>query len=366
MTGAIAARGVFDKQLVPDSDHVRSLNRLANVARDYAVNSMGFPNNWMENGVIRLRAGAPIVEFAHTPQLPHLGVARMMLVAAREAKARDGVFLFCVNDHLPSDVLPECRVLPLSTQHGRIAKPPRFGPSKRLSRRAMACVPPPTNETLLVLQRRWTEIDSRRARKIEALALRMRHYAEFARSHAAWLTAVTLDVLGLTAVVLPTSRLSAAFPDAAEQLRAADPGSWWSHCASCGYRFGRWSTAPAACPQCASTDAPMPLPDVAARQALVNTIGLALRVCGMQKPYQAVADALRCLGTPFVAPPRLRVTGKSLFVDPLTAKTIERANLLQVAAGDDGDDGRSFTSWLNNCDADDWIVRPGADGAPRS
>jgi hypothetical protein len=275
------------------------------------------------------KAGEPgrsWIEYAHTPHLFHLGTARVMREAARQAKSLDGVFVYFLNDHLPARELGESRYLPLSVNGHEVANPPSFALTAAQGKRGMIRVEPPSAGTISRFAARWVEIEPPFRSAIESVAGRLSSAAATTTDHAAFLCRVMLETTKTMPLCVPTSAVMNAFPEWRAPMTAE--GRLWNHCAACGYRLGRAGAAPApACPSCGGTDRPMLVPDVVARQAVANTCGLALRVCGRHKPYQNESDGL---SQRFEIPPprRLRVTGAARVRDR-SGKLIDRVNLLQ-------------------------------------
>ncbi len=274
----------------------------------------------------------PWVEFAHTPQLPHLGVVRMLATAHAEAGRRGGLLLFCVNDHLPARELAESRYLPLILKSGKkVAESPSFGLSKASAKQAMNAISGPRPERLREFRERWLALTADAAR-VNALAADLEGFALRSTSHADWLVNAMLGWFSPERVlILPTTRLQSTLPDVFDFLANVDPQRFWHHCAECGYRLGRLSQEHSPCPICAALGRRL-LPDVVARQAIVNALGLSLRVCGREKPYQSAADDLSLSVWACAAPERLRMARESILsVTTRDGKhVLERINLIQA------------------------------------
>lgn len=305
------------------------------VARNYMHRDLG----WTDRHIIDMLSYAASpdtcwVEFAHTPQLPHLGIARLILTAAQEAASCSGVLLYCVNDHLPPRDLPESRYMPFYNEHGRVAKSPRFGPPKAQAKWAMSHLPAPDISILEDFQQRWiTLAHGQSTAAVRRVSQAMISAAEECTSFAAWLTRVTFDALDLKPIVLPTSRLEVALPEQIETLHAHSFIHGWSDCQKCGYRLGRWPVALEHCSCCKTpiSDNGDFHPDVIGRQAVVNNLDLDLRVCGRSKPYQQQADELTYVLLRRSAPPRLHVTGLSrMMFLPHQEEGEARFNLFQA------------------------------------
>lgn len=301
--------------------------RLLAVAEEHMVSEMGLANADAAYRVAMLRPEAVLpVEFAHTPQLPHLGVVRMLLTARDRAVEQDGVFLYAVNDHLPARLLPESRYVPVTTDAGPVAKPPRFGPGKK-AKGGMHREPPPGEQVLVELEASLAALLPRHRDKATSLGEHLRTVAASTSSLAAWLVRVQLELLGLRPVVLPASRLAEALPGLADRYFEQRPEGRWALCGRCGVRA---QTAGAhACAGCgAPAEVQERVPDVVGRQVLTNALGLGLRVCGRDKPYQVVADEMTVRLQGSAAPTRYRVTGSSSLVR--CRAHVDRANLVQV------------------------------------
>lgn len=270
------------------------------------------------------------VEFAHTPQLPHAGVVRLLLqsqlLAAREA----GTFVYFVNDHMPATALPEARYIPVTNADGLVAKPPRFGPGKKSGKGGMHRTPPPSRHTVDSVLHRIDELLPS-AGGTTQLADVLQVASDSTNSHAAWLVRVQTDLLNLRPVIIPTTGLARALPGPADAYFRARVDGRWKVCDRCGYRVQLPVSAERdRCPHCGSPEPATDVPDVVGRQALGNMFGLAWRVCGTVKPYQEIADrtSLEVLGVP--APRRWHITGRTEV--RREEQMMERANLVQLVA----------------------------------
>lgn len=306
--------------------------RLGEVACDYMRSDLG----WSDTQIDKAMAGTggvdvPWVEFAHTPQLPHLGVVRMFLSAARTAREDGAVFLYCVNDHLPPSSLPESRYLPIKNVQGQVAKPPRFGPGKRSGDKGMDCLEPPSPDTLGKFCDRWLALMQPERPTILELMEVVSKAESSVTSFAGWLTRVTLELLDLTPLVLPSSRIAEAFPEDVERLKASPEIYGWSHCAACGKRVARWSGADdSRCGSCSGSEVVF-RPDVRGRQAVTNLAGLSKRICGRKKQYQGEADSLTRTLFHCEPPARSHIEGATRFALD-SGLSVDRANLLQALA----------------------------------
>ena len=304
--------------------------RVMQLGLDFMASRMGFTQSALSGLAAKAAVpSCPWIEYAHTPHLFHLGTARVMLEAERQAKSLDGVLVYFLNDHLPARELGESRYLPLSVNGHEVANPPSFALTSAQGKRGMHRVGPPSAAAFAQFAARWTEIEPRLGAAIGSVAGGLADAAAANADHAAFLCRVMLEATKTMPLCVPTSRVMAAFPEWSGRLTTA--GRIWQHCAACGYRLGRVSAAPApACPSCKGMDRPELVPDVVARQTVANTLGLELRVCGRHKPYQDESDGL---SQRFDVPPprRLRVTG-AVRVRDTSGFMVDRFNLLQWIA----------------------------------
>lgn len=275
------------------------------------------------------------VEFAHTPQFPHLGILRMMIEADRIAREQSGTLLFCINDHLPPRSLPECRQLPLWDAQGReIANSASLGLSKVAGKFGMHCLPAPDSAGLQAFVARWAQLQPDAAHRVQEAGEQLAQWAKEAVSLADWFVRIMVGVSVCGSVdVLMTSQLSQRLSEPFKKILEGYPELFWAHCPRCGYRHGRWSEAGTSdpcrlCGECLASD---PIPDVVARQVIVNHLGIAARVCGRSKDYQEQADALS-LKLGLQVPPRIRCEKGTqvLFSSGMTAM---RMNALQLWVG---------------------------------
>jgi hypothetical protein len=310
-------------QVVTRTD-VRS--SLIELSRRYHEQDLGLP--LAPDICLRARTG-PWIEFAHTPQLPHLGVVRLLLSAAAEARRSGGVFAFCLNDQLGARELPESRYVPYCVRGRFVAKPPSFGLSKTSSV-PMAILPPPAIASVDAFRTRLREL---RPRGDDAwLFEAFKASAERCRSYASWITHVSLSLLGLSPLIIPTWRLAEALPVEFLQTSAKHPERFWLHCGSCGVRIGRANSYGARCPHCRDENATADriIPDVVARQCLMNIAGtVSMRLSGREKSYQSEADTFYRDALGRTPPVRRRITGRAIAIDS-SGHPIERCNLVQV------------------------------------
>lgn len=291
-------------------------------------NDLGLDGVHVE-ALVRRAQDLPWVEFAHTPQLPHLGIARLFLVAQREAQRRDGVFVYCVNDHLSASLLPESRYLPFHSGRAWVAKPPHLGLSKPQAKGAMFMLPPPSANQLAAFCDRWVDVDRKRADQIRRVCDFFEHCATQTKSLASWATRITLEALGITALVLPTSRMAQALTDAYSVLANRGREHGWSLCPACGYRLGVWETRVSACSICHTRiHSTLFAPTVIGRQAAANLLQFDLRVSGGERSYQDIADSVTSSLVGAESPPRLRVTGACLLLR--SDGNVDRMNLFQA------------------------------------
>lgn len=277
----------------------------------------------------RLAVDASWVEFAHTPQIPHVGIVRLLLTAVREAHSRNGIFVFCINDQLPPRILPESRYTPVAINGTNVSKPPRFGIPKSKAAMAMCQITAPKATELDCFEARWRQLCSD-AQETGAFDI-LREASLACGSLSAWLTRVTLGLTGLKPLIVPTWQLGHAIPGQFKELLEKAPDRFWRHCEACGYRLGRFHKAVASCPCCGTRGTSShAIPDVIARQALMNAAGLALRVSGTEKAYQGEADVFSETVLSTKPPARLRVTGRTMVYDSGN-NPIERCSLFQLA-----------------------------------
>ncbi len=289
---------------------------------------------------------AALVEFAHTPHFGHLGFLRMMLVAAaRAAATTSGVLLFCLNDHVAANALPNLRHIPMWRGGEPMRQPPRLGISGADSSRPLLFVPPPGPESLRAAQASLHEVLAFQAsqgpkklrkestRRLPGLfdwlieqAGQTRNLADWAtRCLILWLQQVLPE---LSVWPLPSRRLLAACPEQTRQLHdrrqqiakiqnewSQRQGDWpeWSQMRPAASNYQLFHGLCASCRRCLSLgqEHEHPLewaPKVIARQPLADSLGLELRVCGGPRGYWKVAaEVSHLLG--LSVPPRLSVTG---------------------------------------------------------
>ena len=274
----------------------------------------------------RWHSSSSLIEFAHTPQIPHVGIIRSLLAAEREARKCDGAVIYFVNDQLPPKLLPESRYTPIFLNGHQVAKPPRFGPSKSNSKLAMSHLLPPSPEKQTDFIRRLEELVGNVSLQplVEAM-----EGASTAKSYASWLLAVSFGLLGYWPRVVPVSALRSAFPEMFDWLVKQRPDLFWCHCAACGRRLSRFTEKSKQLCCCSAASGIEAVPDVRARQCLANIAGLNLRVSGKAKPYQSEADSLTEALFQKSPPERLRVTGNVEVTDD-RGNQIQRCNLVQA------------------------------------
>ena len=306
----------------------------ARLAVRWMTENMGWSQNVVDPVAARFAASSTrIVEVAHTPHLFHLGTARLLIEAEREANFHDGVVLFCVNDHLPVASLPECRFLPLIGDKGTIAKPPRFGPGKRGNKNGMAWCPPPSLEKLDVMAERWRQLRLRHMHRFENQMRLLRRASSETNSLAAWLVRVCLENLQICPIVLPTTLLNQIVRSANMKFDDSVLALGWQYCPICGYRMERWHGVEVdQCPYCQSTHSGnFFIPDVVGRQIIANKIGITTRLSGRYKSYHIDSDE-RSKSCDIAPPPRKLIDGESVWMPAWTDEPLRRANLFQVIA----------------------------------
>lgn len=304
--------------------------RLFSLARGYMSHDMGSARraNFMFHKGIK----AHLLEYAHTPMLPHMGIVRILVDNYRKCLAEGKVFLFCLNDQLPPREIGESRYLPFCNVNGPIAKPPRFGPPKSSSYMGMGWLEPPKHKRLNSFCERWLELDSKASDRIIGIIHLMQKAADECVSYGAWLGRIIFDLLEIEALFVPTSKLEKIFPEALAELKEYGGRFGWSYCPSCGYRLGRWQADNTNCPKCgyAVLDGGHFIPDVIGRQILFNLLEINERVCGKEKSYQRKADqaSIEIFG---VEPPlRTRYKGITHFKDKDIGINCPRINLFQA------------------------------------
>jgi hypothetical protein len=254
--------------------------------------------------------------------------------ASRIATENDGLLLFCLNDHLPPRALPETRYLPLFSPEGRlISNPPNIGLSKLQSKRSQSRIPRPSETEIEIFFKRWTELTPRATSRIVALRQIFHTAAGAATTLAEWHGALMMTFFCTCKVrLLFTSKLREVMPTEFHHVLFHFPENFWGHCANCGYRLIRWDQQDniIPCASCGNTEQLEPLPDVIARQVIINILKPWGRICGRQKPYQSQADEISAgLGMP--VPVRFRVPGPSRLMLP-NGRFIDRFNAFQALA----------------------------------
>jgi hypothetical protein len=305
---------------------------LLGLARTMMIDRMALPAG-MVNRLIADAAqpGASWLEFAHTPQLPHVGVARAFLAAHQRALAMGARLIFCVNDQLPARELAESRRLPLYLDGVECANPPSLAIAKKDQKIAMANLPAPSLEVIQRFLARWSQLEPKQHAAIQLLTKDAITCTPPASDMAAWLCRAMIRMLDILPIVVPTSRLLAADRHGFErELQQA--GLMWSHCDRCGYRLGRVGQAAGTCPSCHHAGPSIPVPDVVGRQVFMNGARLAERVCGRPKPYQDIADSTTVQLRGERAPPRLRVTGTVKVRLDDGGPDLDTINFLQAAS----------------------------------
>jgi len=327
---------------------------LAEISNAWMAGACGFEKGYADPlGERLVDPRVPLVEFAHTPQMPHMGVVRQFLVAQRLARRLDGVLVYAVNDHLPAAELPESRYLPFKVSDRVVPRSPQFGPGKKLGKSGMAWLAAPDDAALQSFVQRWRELQPERKARIDAVAEILRGAAQQCTSFAAWLTRVTIELLQLELAAVPTTEFAEISSEPMETIKKrSDAG--WACCANCGYRSGRWPIANNThCRKCGHTAFRF-LPDVVSRQLGMNLAPLAYRICGQAKPYQDEADQATRRTFEVEAPQRIKVTGKTVIRSESSGETINRMNLLQVVSTIGG-----IENWppLPKDEHDDWVIQ---------
>jgi len=306
--------------------------KLSEISGAWMANACGLESAYIDFTTSRLaNLKVPIVEFAHTPQIPHIGIVRQFLVAQRLARQLDGILVYAVNDHLPSAELPESRYLPLKVADRIVPRSPQFGPGKKHGKSGMAWLKPPCADVMDSFFQRWCELQPEGRERIDGIAEASKAAAHQCSSFAAWLTRITIDLLQLQLVAVPTTEFAAMACQPVEAIKT-HPNSGWAHCSSCGYRMGRWPIAgDMYCRKCAGSVSNY-LPDVVLRQMVMNLAQLEYRVCGQHKAYQDEADQATRRHFGVKPPQRVKITGKTVIRSETSGVIINRMNVLQLVA----------------------------------
>lgn len=304
-----------------------SRRRILDLARRYMISQMGCPPDEVEARIEEAAATTSWIEFAHTPQLPHLGVVRTMLLAGQHADNRSGILVLFLNDQLPPRDLLEARQLPLIRNNAIVSNPPTFAEPGQFRKYGMNRLRAPTSTIISSFERRWIEIEPERESNIVKITTELKLFAGGASSYGGFLARVMIDLLDCRCLVVPASELAPAFPEALPKLRATR--RLWCHCQNCGYRISRSPTTIEICQVCDSHQTFFEAPDVIARQFLANLTNLDLRICGRTKTYQTEADVFSN-GLKVSPPSRIRVSGNVRIRDPKSGHPLERINLLQI------------------------------------
>lgn len=296
------------------------------------VGRMGFSPAAVDERLERAgRTKEPWVEYAHTPHLPHVGTARVLLTAASVAASTGGTLILCMNDQLPPRDLVEARRLPIIRQSSEVSGSPTLALSKTDQKKALCFLPPPSDECLNAFECRWLQIDPNRRHEIRNIVEALRATAATVSDLAAWFARLMCDLLGVEPVVIPTSEI----------LKVLDPGFGnilddndltWGHCCKCGYRLGRVHEAAGPCPTCGKSELVLKVPDVKGRQVILNIAEPSSRICGREKPYQSIANSKTTEIFGCGAPPRLRVSGAVRVALKPGGQVEDRVNLLDALA----------------------------------
>lgn len=289
--------------------------QLPYLVEQYMVDELGLKQEAVLSLLDKLKQPKEFIELAHTPQIGHLGIYRLIFQTLFLSEKRDGFPIFILNDHLPTNYLPESRYIPISLRGKKIAHPPSFLIPKKQQSYSMSKIGPPSEKTIEDMILRFLELLPNKKTRILRLAEIMQQSACDTKSHAHWLTSVFFKLGNVNIAALSTSKLMLC---ANEELihNLKEDGLGWAICKMCGLNKGRWPLLlDESCSDCKCAVFEF-FPDVVSRQVIANSIFDGLRVCGTSKSYQVKADNLSWKKFKNRPLERYHISGKTEFRGP--------------------------------------------------
>lgn len=332
---------------------------LAKEVEQYLTRDLGLTLTPMQSATLGCPERVDLIEFAHTPHFGHLGFARMLFVALSRCSvdavpsirselgsAVTGVLLFCLNDHVASNILPNIRHIPMLRGGRLLATPPSLGVKSSDSARPLTFVPSPARESVLkaaMLVKDTLAFEASRGPKslrrlatkeigplfewLADQAVRVEDFSSWVvRCWMLWMAEIRPDI---AVWALPSRRLTSILPEATQRCidetariaRIQDDwalaeGNWptWSQMRQAGPGYFPFHALCHVCRKIVSdpTDHCHPVelaPKVIARQPIADQLVLKLRVAGGPRGYWPVATEIgQLLRSPETE--RLQVTGQ--------------------------------------------------------
>ena len=303
-------------------------NRLLENIESHIVDDLGWSAVQFSSILSNLKNNNNVfVEFAHTPQIGHLGIFRLIHEAIKLEEKISGSAIFILNEHLPPRAISESKQISISINGKKISDLPTFGIPKKKQTISMSKLPSPNLENIEKIKFRLLELRPKQKERITKLAEIMEKCSLETGTHAHWLTRVFLELTGFKIATLSTERLiECADNELLDRLKLNNCG--WAICDNCGLKNGRWKEhLDSPCIRCSCASQKY-FPDVIGRQIIANSIFTGIRLSGGAKGYQLEADKLSHSYYGHEPLERCRITGDIKFKS-LDGFVISRPSIVQ-------------------------------------